>query len=357
MTFRAPWRVELNLLAALTLTLAAACTSSPAMAGSAASASSASSAVSGASPSPSSPPDARLSLTLYASADRKAVDSVVAGYEAVHPGATVTVLHATIGDLDARLAADQTAGGVRADVIWGADPLSMQAYATQQLLRSHPIALPEDIPAAYATDTLYPAYLLNVVIVAREGLSPLPQDWSDLTRSIYRGRVAIPDPAASGAGPALAAVGYLANAPDLGFGFYRGLKANGAVQVPTVSDVISGVAQGRYALGIALDSQARSAETAGSAVRIVWPKSGALTLYSPIAVTAASKHTDASVAFLRYILSADAQRRIGAAGQQPVLPGIPGPAIPAGADRVTADWIGVFGHRHDLIGEYQSIFG
>lgn len=351
MRFRAPWRVELNLLAALALALAAACTSSPAVAGSA------SSTASAASPTPSSSPDARLSLTLYASADRNAVDAVVAGYEATHPGATVTVLHATIGDLDARLAADQAAGGVRADAIWGADPLSMQAYATQQLLRSHPIALPAHIPAKYTTDALYPAYLLHLVIVARKGLSPQPEGWSDLTRSIYRGRVAIPDPAASGAGPALAAVGYLANAPDLGFGFYRALRANGAAQVPTVPDVISGVAQGRYSLGIALDSQVRSAQAAGSAVRIIWPESGAVTLYSPIAVTAASKHSDAAAAFLRYVLSADAQRRIGAADQQPVMPGVPGPAVPAGADRVTADWTGVFGHRHDLIGQYQSIFG
>ncbi|MBS2961497.1 extracellular solute-binding protein [Actinocrinis puniceicyclus] len=298
---------------------------------------------------------AALSLTLYTSVTQNTVDSVVAGFKAAHPGSNVTVFRATTGALNARLAADQRTGGVRADVVWGTDPLSMQSYAAQQLLRSHPIALPPNVPAKYATDALYPTRLLYLVIVARKGLTALPTTWSDLASPAYRGKVAIPDPAA--AGSALAALGYFAQAPGYGMDFYRRLKANGAVQVATIPEVVTDVAQGRYALGISLDSQVRSAQSAGSPVQIVWPKPGAITLYSPIAVTSASKNADAAGAFLRYVLSTDAQRRIAATGWQPVLPGIPGPPIPAGAGQVTANWPNLFGHQHDLLGEYQSIFG
>jgi iron(III) transport system substrate-binding protein len=283
------------------------------------------------------------------------VDAVVSGFKAKHPGSNVTVFRATTGALNARLAADQRTGGVRADVIWGTDPLSMQAYDADGLLRHHPIALPPDIPAKYTTDALYPTRLLYVVIVAHKGFSPLPTTWRDLTNPAYRGKVAIPDPAA--AGSALAALGYFAGTPGYGMDFYRTLKANGAVQVATIPEVVTDVAQGRYELGISLDSQVRGAEAAGSPVRIVWPEPGAITLYSPIAVTAASKNPGAGAAFLSYVLSGDAQRRIAATGWQPVLPGIPGPPIPAGAGQVTANWPDLFGRQHDLLGEYQSIFG
>ena len=39
------------------------------------------------------------------------------------------MFRATTGQLNTRIAADQHSGGLRADVIWGTDPLSMESYA------------------------------------------------------------------------------------------------------------------------------------------------------------------------------------------------------------------------------------
>jgi iron(III) transport system substrate-binding protein len=295
------------------------------------------------------------SLTLYTSVTQNTVDSVVAGFKSVHPGASVTVFRATTGAINARLAADERTGGVRADVIWGTDPLSMQAYAAQGLLRDKPIASPTGIPTQYETNALYPTRLLYVVIVARKGLTPLPVSWSDLTNPAYRGKVAIPDPAA--AGSALAALGYFATAPGYGMSYFQQLKSNGAVQVATVPEVVTDVAQGRYELGITLDSEVRTAAAAGSPVQIVWPTPGPIALYSPIAVTTATKRVAAADAFLDYVLSSDAQKRIAATGWQPVLPGIAGPPIPAGVVPVSADWPSLFGRQKALLQQYQALFG
>lgn len=330
------------LLAALALVVAACSSGAPAQT---------TAARTSASGGSSAPP----SLTLYTSVTQNTVDSVVAGFKAAHPGASVTVFRATTGALNARLAADQRTGGVRADVIWGTDPLSMQAYSAQGLLRDKPIASPPGVPAQYETGALYPTRLLYVVIVARKGLSPLPASWSDLTNPAYRGKVAIPDPAA--AGSALAALGYFASSPDYGMAYYQKLKANGAVQVATVPEVVTDVAQGRYEAGITLDSEARTAAAAGSPVQIVWPKPGPIALYSPIAVTSASKHSAAADSFLGYVLSSDAQKRIAATGWQPILPGIAGPPIPAGITPVSADWAALFGEQKALLRQYQALFG
>jgi iron(III) transport system substrate-binding protein len=264
------------------------------------------------------------------------------------------VFRATTGALNARIAADQRSGGLRADVIWGTDPLSMQSYAEQKLLRDWPVPDVSGVPAQYRTPRFWGTRLLNLVIVARTGTAP-PARWADLASPRYQGAVALPDPAA--AGSAFAALGYFARAPGYGMDFYRRLKANGATQVATVPEVVTAVAQGRFKLGITLDSEVRTAAAKGSPVTAVWPADGAITLYSPIAATAAGTHPGATGDWLRYVLSPDGQRRIAATGWQPIRADVPGPVRPAGARTVSPDWAALFGRQRDLLRRYQAIIG
>jgi iron(III) transport system substrate-binding protein len=294
-------------------------------------------------------------ITLYTSVTQNTVDAVVAGFTAAHPGTKVDVFRATTGALNARLAAEQRSGGVRADVIWGTDPLSMQSYADRKLLRPWPLPEATGVPADARTPYFWGTRVLYLVLVVRNGLSPAPKSWADLADPAYRGAVALPDPAA--AGSAFAAVGYFSRAPGFGMDFYRRLKRNGAVQVSTVPEVVTSVAQGRYRLGITLDSEVRAAVAKGSPVSAVWPTEGAVALYSPIAETAAARNAPTAQNFLQYVLSTDGQRRIGASGWQPIVSGVPGPPRPAGATSVSPDWTALFGTQDQILRQYQAIFG
>jgi iron(III) transport system substrate-binding protein len=300
-----------------------------------------------------SPPPTEL--TLYTSVTQNTVDAVVAGFTAAHAGAKVHVFRATTGQLNARIAADQRSGGVLADVIWGTDPLSMQSYAEAKLLRPWPLADLAGVPAQYRSPYSWGTRLLYLVIVGRKGADPAPATWSDLTNPEYRGAVAISDPAA--AGSALAAIGYFSQAIAFGLDYYRGLKSNGAVQVSSIPEVVTGVAQGRFKFGITLDSEIRTAVAQGSPVSMIWPTEGAIALYSPIAETAATKRSAAAETWLRYVLSPDGQRRIAETGWQPILPGIAGPPKPPGARAVSPDWTALFGQQRQLLQQYQTIFG
>ena len=294
-------------------------------------------------------------ITLYTSVTQNTVDAVVAGFKKAHPGATVTVFRATTGQLNARIAGDQRSGGLRADVIWGTDPLSMQNYADQRLLKAWPVPDVAGVPSQVRAQYFWGTRILYMVIVAHRGLAPSPTSWADLTQPAYRGKVALPDPAA--AGSAFAALGYFALTPGFGIDYYQRLKANGAVQVATVPEVVTDVASGRYQVGVTLDSEVRTAVAAGSPVTLVWPSGGAIALYSPIAETASTRHAAAANDLLRYVLSADGQRRIAETGWQPVLPGIAGPAKPPGATSVSPDWTQLFGQQRQLLQQYQAIFG
>jgi iron(III) transport system substrate-binding protein len=300
------------------------------------------------------PAAATPSLTLYTSVTQDTIDAVVGGYQKAHPGAKVTVFRAPTGQLNARIAADQRSGGLRADVIWGTDPLSMQSYTDQHLLAPWPLPQLTAVPQQYRTPEFWGTRLLYLVIVAHRDFKPQPTSWADLTSPAYRDKVAVPDPAF--AGSAFAALGYFSQAPGMGMGFYGALRANGAHQVASIPDVVTQVAQGRYQLGITLDSGARTAVKKGSPIEIVWPKPGAIVLYSPIAMTAKSTRSAAAKDFMSYVLSTPGQQHIADTGWQPVISGVPGPAQPAGATSVAPDWAALFGHQQELLAKYRSTF-
>ena len=55
-------------------------------------------------------------------------------FEARDDGGQVDLFRAPTGELNARVAADARSGGLRADVIWGCDPLTVQAFVDQDLV-------------------------------------------------------------------------------------------------------------------------------------------------------------------------------------------------------------------------------
>ena len=81
----------------------------------------------------SSSPD---SVRLYTSVTQETVDAVVERYEADHADVEVEVFRAPTGELTARIAAELREGGLQADVLWLTDPLSMQQYGADGLLRT-----------------------------------------------------------------------------------------------------------------------------------------------------------------------------------------------------------------------------
>ncbi len=300
----------------------------------------------------SAQPVAPTALTLYTSVTQDTVDAVTKAFATVHPEIHVDVYRAPTGQLDARIATEARSGGVRGDVLWATDPFSAASYAGQGMLESWTPAGAASLATADRSDSFWATRILNLVLVAHSGLSPQPRSWSDLANPAYRGKVAIPDPAF--AGSAFAALGYFASEPTYGLDYYRRLKANGVVQVSAIGDVITGVAQGRYAVGISLDKSVRDAVATGSPIELIWPQPGAIALYSPIAVFRTSRPDAAARAFVEFLLSSAGQTAIGSTGWEPVDPSI---APKAGGPQVTADWVSLFGKQQDLLGQYKSILG
>lgn len=290
-------------------------------------------------------------VTLYTSYSQPEVDALLAAYRSVAPGVKVTLFRAPTGELSARIAAEQRSGGVRGDVLLLSDPLSMQQYAAQGLLRRwHP---PQEsaVPADARSGTFWGVTTSDVVAVHRPGLAV--GSWADLTRPRYRDKVALADP--SFAGSAFGTVGYFALADGFGFDFYRRLKANGAVQVQAPGDVITGVAEGRFAVGMTLDFLARAAIAAGSPVETSAPAPGAVRLYGPMAVFKATDHARAAESFAGFLLTRRAQRVLAKLDRHPIRDDVP--ATTPRVAEVLPDWPAIFDRQDELRSGYRDIFG
>lgn len=294
------------------------------------------------------------SITLYTCAGGATAKAMIDGFAKERPGARVDLFRAPTGQLNARVAGDVRAGGLQADVLWTCDPLTMNGFARQGLVRPWTPPNAAEIPARYRTADFVGVDLLYLVAVVRNG-TPVPKTWRDLAGPAYKDAVALPDPGF--AASALGMLGYFSSADGYGLDFYRALRANGAVQVKTPDDVLTGVAQGTYRAGFTLANSAYLARSKGSPIQVVWPQPGAVAIYAPIALTTKAGDGRLAEDFAAYVASEPGQQVMAKTNVYPALPGVDGPELPAGAPVVAPEWSTLFGSTRELLSQYRAIFG
>ncbi|MGI8888971.1 MAG: extracellular solute-binding protein [Nocardioidaceae bacterium] len=293
------------------------------------------------------------SITLYTCVNDESIQPVISQFEAEYSGSEVELFRAPTGDLNARVAGDVRSGGLKADVVWACDPLTMQGYVDQELVGEWTPDNASDIPDQFRTEDYVGAAVLYMVAVYHDGVPP-PSSWSDLTEPDYD-PVAVADP--NVAASALGALGWFSQAPDYGLDFYATLKEHGAEQLGTPDEVTTGVAQGLYQAGITIANSAYLAKDSGSPIGVVWPEPGAVAIYGPIALAKDSVDSTLAKDFVSYVVSEPGQQVLAKAGSYPTLPGVEGPELPADALVVYPDWSKITADRDALLSDYQKIFG
>jgi iron(III) transport system substrate-binding protein len=291
-------------------------------------------------------------ITLYTCLSDESVQPLIAAFED-DTGNAVDLFRAPTGELNARVAADARSGGLRADVFWGCDPLTVQSLVDQDLVGGWTPPDADAIPEEYRTDDYVGGHLLYMVAVHRTDV-PAPRAWADLAGPDYEA-VAVPDP--SVAASALGTLGWFAEDPAQGVGFYARLRDNGAVQVSTPDDVTTGVAQGIYDAGMTTANSAYAAKDDGSPVDVVWPEPGAVAVYGPLALATGSADSQAAKDFISFVISEEGQDVLGKSGAYPTRPDATGPTIPEGAPTASPDWASIAANKDAFLSEYQQVFG
>ena len=240
-------------------------------------------------------------------------------------------------------------GGLRADVVWGCDPLTVQDYVDQGLVGGWTPSTP--IPAEYRTDDYVGVALLYLVSVTGKGVPP-PASWSDLAGPAYQ-PVAVPDPGL--AASALGALGFFAGDPDYGLGYYDDLKRTGH------AGEHAGRRRDRRRRGhLCRRDHDRQLGVRGDGERLAdrgdLAGPGAIAVYGPIAIAADTENEAAAKDFISFVASRDGQELLAKSGSYPTLPGVPDP--PSRTTRRRHTGLGELATEKDsLLAQYQKIFG
>lgn len=290
-------------------------------------------------------------VLLYTSYSEPEVEALLAAFRTAEPNVKVEVFRAPTGQLNARIAAEQRSGGIQGDVLLLSDPLSMQQYSAQELLRRWSPPEADSVPPEARSDTFWGVTTSDIVVVNKPGLRV--KSWQALTGPRFRDGVALADP--SFAGSAFGALGYFALAKGFGLDYYRDLKANGAVQVQAPGDVITGVAEGRFKAGMTLDFLARAAVAQGSPVEISVPEPGAVRLFAPVAVFKDTQDAATAESFAGFLLTPPAQQALADLDRHPIRADVP--ALAPAVKEVVPDWPAIFDRQEELRTEYRAIFG
>ena len=271
-------------------------------------------------------------------------------------GIALRVVRGRTADIQQRIADEIDAGGIRADLIWLAEPSPYETYKESGLLA--PYTPPADAPIPpdlIDSDGFYVAGRIISMVLAwnttllPDGLS----DWPDLGDVM---RTAFPAPESGAARATIKAL-----LDRYGEGFFADLAAGGMAAVASNGAARQGVAGGSFEAVAVLDYMARDAKATGSPVDFTYPTGGTVLIPSPIAITADAPNPAAARAVVDFVLSQPGQQIIVEIGNfYPVRADVAPPAgapalqtitaldvdwssLPAEIDSISAFWEGLYG--------------
>ncbi len=243
-------------------------------------------------------------------------------------GIPVTVVSGGTGELLSRLRAEASAP--RADVLWGGGVESLDADRSlfQPYVSESGDAIPAGFkdPAGYWTGfSVIPMVILyNGRLVPR---SEAPRGWSDLTRPLFRGRIAFADPEKSGSAytaliAMLTAMSASPPGTDIPAGGAGSLLGDAAAWdflralmpsleegiLPQSESVYAGVAAGEWFAGISFETAALALMRTGSDLALVYPAEGTAALPDGVALVADAPNGEDGRRFIDFVLSRDVQR-------------------------------------------------
>jgi iron(III) transport system substrate-binding protein len=271
-------------------------------------------------------------------------------------GITLRVVRGRTADIERRIASDIEDGGMRADVIWLAEPSPYETYKELGLLA--PLEPPPDAPVidgGVDPDGFYVAgRIIGMGIAWNTFLWPDGlHDWPDLSRATSG---AFPEPQSGAARATIKAL-----VDEYGESFFTDLAAAGTASVASNGDARNGLVAGRFDAVAVLGYMARQARAEGFPVGFAYPAGGTVLIPSPIAITAGAANPEAARAFVDFILSRSGQEIVVQIGSfYPVRTDVAPPAGAPPLDSIptlTVDWKELASETGAITEQWEEWFG
>jgi iron(III) transport system substrate-binding protein len=300
-------------------------------------------------------------IWVYTSAYRPVVDDLDALVRAKLNGVRVEWFTAGSEKIAARIDAELTAGGSRADVVLTSDPFFYARLKREGLLLPYvpppALRLPKrlvDADGAWITTRVSTMVLVyNTKILTRERA---PKSFLDLAAPELSGKIILGDPLSSGTFFTTIAV------LDDHFGpsYFEALRDRHAISTGGNSTVLDRVAGGEFAAGICLLENVLQAKRKGAPVDFVLPGEGPVLIPGPEAILKSSAHPALARAFVDLLMSPEGQAvmvRGDLHSPDPRVPGPDGAPSFSDLDRRAIPWeAGLFDRTATSVAELRERF-
>lgn len=306
---------------------------------------------------------AKTPITIYSSVHEDVLAAITAEFNKRNPDIELKYFRLGTTKIIAKVNAEVKAGGIRADLVWTAEPAYFEELKQRNLIVKYLSPAAKDIPKIFIDPDGYyiGGRILSIGLMYNTRLvkeAEAPKDWNDLLDPKWMNQIVHANPLYSGS--ATATVTGLSQSPAYGWAYYEKLRANGCTIIKGQKGASRKVAGGEYQVGIGLDYGIRKMTAKGSPIQFVYPKSGSVTWGSPIAIFEASEQKDAAKKFIDFVLSADGQKFLIS---QYIVSVNPKVASPKGAPPVLdilskalpVDWDYLVKNREELLKKFSSI--
>lgn len=196
--------------------------------------------------------------------------------------------------------------------------------------------------------------------IAKEKKLPLPENWDDLIKPVYKGEIIMSNPAISGTNYA-ALNALLQTKGDKGWDYFRALNNNIAYYARRGSDPKNKVIADEFAIGITYLDGTIDALLDDYDVTIVYPKDGIPFMPDGVAAFANSDNGDAAALFIEWLYSNDENMQLLAKIDQKtsikvIVPDLKGVDLDYSTDILMKEDLARFGsEREQVLSIFDSI--
>lgn len=309
-------------------------------------------------------------IFLYISGPEKMVDELEEAFEKEH-GDVIEIFHNGCGPIQQKIWSEMEAGDIEADIVWAAEPLMYMNLQEKGKLLEYKSSQIENLKPEYqklANGYYTPVNSrFGVIIYNKDLLSEenIPKAFEDLTKEIFKGKIAMADARQSSTAYALNCGLY--QLFDNNWDYHKSLVDNDIMLIKQNVAAIEKVDSGEvYATIAPHDGALRMIKMAkkkelDSPLAISWPKEGAISIQRPIAIidkpSRSEEKTNIAKEFVDFALSEEAQKISSKYGFIPVIKDLPFPkGVPSEVKATVVDWEEMSKNEKELKENYNEIY-
>ena len=274
-------------------------------------------------------PAARTRLVVYTALENEQLAPLKAAAEAAVKDIEIAWVRESTGVITARLLAERQ--NPRADIVWGLSVFSMLQMENLGMLEGYtplgaaalrPNMRSERSPMTWTgMNAFVAAICFNTTVAQQRGL-PRPETWADLLKPVYRGLIAMPNPASSGTG-FLTIAGWMSGmGGGAAWNYMDRLHGNIAVYSHSGSAPCNNAARGEYAMGLSFDMRAVTLRNQGAPLDIVIPADGVGYDLEATAIMRGTRNPEAARKLADFAVSRAAMEQYGRFYALLALPGV-----------------------------------